>query len=132
MGIIFEINANGILRVSTVDRATGNTSSIMFGKDSAWLSREEVKWMMSKSRQFKSENGRCRAKVLPKNSAKNKLLKAKRLVAVKSSPLLKQALQKLLMQFEKQFNNPKTNRRMKKSAYPQFGQGLLTFIKECS
>jgi molecular chaperone DnaK (HSP70) len=123
---------NGILRVIAVDRATGNTSSITFGKDRARLSREKVKQMMNKSHKFKWENRRCLAKVLGKNSAENMLLKAKRLVAVKSSPLLKQALQKSLAQFEKQFNKLKTNHRMKRSAYQQFWQGLLTFIKECS
>jgi L1 cell adhesion molecule like protein len=125
--VTFEIDANGILKVSAVDRATGNASSITIGKDRVWSSREEVQRMMDESRCFEK-----RAMDLVKNSARKALLKTEQLIAKKSSPRLKQALQTPLAQFVEQFNQLETNRGTKTSDYKKLGRELLTFIKECS
>jgi molecular chaperone DnaK (HSP70) len=132
LDVTFNIDANGILKVSAVNRDTGKTNSITIGKDRAWSSREEVQRMMYESREFEREDRKYRQKVLAKNNAESRLFKAKRLIAAKSSPLLKVALQKSLAQFEEQFYKLDTARGTKKSAYQKFGEELLTFIKECS
>jgi L1 cell adhesion molecule like protein len=132
LDVTFDIDDNGILKVSAVNKDTLNMNSITIGTDRAWSSREEVQRMMDESRVFERQDKEYREKAHAKNKAEEKLYKAKRLVAEKSSPLLKLALGKSLVELERQFQGLSINPETGKAAYELFEEELLTFMSECS
>jgi L1 cell adhesion molecule like protein len=51
--VTFDINANGILKVSAVDQTTSKSNSITITNDKGCLSKEEIKRMVSDAKKYK-------------------------------------------------------------------------------
>ncbi|KAL7107787.1 hypothetical protein ACP275_06G076400, partial [Erythranthe tilingii] len=66
----FEINANGILNVSAVDKTIGQNNKISITDDMDWLSKEEIEKMVQVSEKYKSEDEEHK-KVKAKNALAN-------------------------------------------------------------
>jgi len=61
--VTFELDANGILHVSAVDKATGSSGSITITNDSSRLSSEEVDKMIRDAEKFAEEDRKVMEKV---------------------------------------------------------------------
>jgi heat shock protein 1/8 len=70
--VTFDIDANGILNVSAVDKSTGKSNKITITNDKGRLSKEDIERMVSEAERFKAEDEAARATV----EAKNKLVRA--------------------------------------------------------
>ncbi|XP_051899726.1 heat shock cognate 71 kDa protein-like [Pristis pectinata] len=66
--VTFDIDANGILNVSAVDKSTGRTNKITITNDKGRLSKEEIDRMMQDAEKYKNEDEMQRKKVVAKNS----------------------------------------------------------------
>ena len=66
--VTFDIDANGILNVSAVDKSTGKQNKITITNDKGRLSKEEIDRMVADSEKFKAEDERQRERVSAKNS----------------------------------------------------------------
>jgi len=69
--VTFEIDANGILRVSAVDKGTGNTNSITITNDKGRLSPEEIERMVAEAEKFAEEDKVLKERVEAKNALEN-------------------------------------------------------------
>ncbi|KAG5457290.1 MAG: heat shock protein 70 family [Olpidium bornovanus] len=69
--VTFEIDANGILRVSAADKATGKSESITVTNEKGRLSEEEIERMVREAEQFASEDQALREHVEAKNALEN-------------------------------------------------------------
>ena len=54
--VTFDIDANGILNVSALEKGTGKTQKITITNDKGRLSKEEIEKMVSEAEKFKEED----------------------------------------------------------------------------
>lgn len=66
--VTFDIDANGIMNVSAVDKSTGKENKITITNDKGHLSKEEIERMVQEADQYKSEDEAQRDKIAAKNS----------------------------------------------------------------
>jgi len=66
--VTFELNADGILKVSAVDKGTGKSNSITITNDKGRLSQEEIDRMVADAEKFAEEDKMIRERVEAKNS----------------------------------------------------------------
>ncbi|NP_001098385.1 heat shock protein 70 isoform X1 [Oryzias latipes] len=66
--VTFDIDANGILNVSAVDKSTGKENKITITNDKGRLSKEDIERMVQEAEQFKAEDESQRDKITAKNS----------------------------------------------------------------
>lgn len=69
--VTFDIDANGILNVSAVDKSTGKSSKITITNDKGRLSKEEIERMVDEAEKYKHEDEKTRQKIEAKNSLEN-------------------------------------------------------------
>merc|ERR1719240_1609813 len=61
--VTFDIDANGILNVSAVDKSTGSKQSITITNDKGRLSKEEIEKMVNDAESFKAEDEALAGKI---------------------------------------------------------------------
>ena len=66
--VTFDIDANGILNVSAVDKSTGKENKITITNDKGRLSKEEIERMVQDADKYKEEDDKQRERVTAKNS----------------------------------------------------------------
>jgi heat shock protein 1/8 len=69
--VTFDIDANGILNVSALDKASGKQNKITITNDKGRLSKEEIEKMVQDAEKFKAEDAATAAKVEAKNGFEN-------------------------------------------------------------
>uniref|UniRef100_A0A667GQV4 Heat shock protein family A (Hsp70) member 8 n=1 Tax=Lynx canadensis TaxID=61383 RepID=A0A667GQV4_LYNCA len=65
--VTFDIDANGILNVSAVDKSTGKENKITITNDKGRLSKEDIERMVQEAEKYKAEDEKQRDKVSSKN-----------------------------------------------------------------
>jgi len=65
--VTFDLDANGILTVTAVDKSTGKTQNIKIKNDKGRLSEAEIKRMVEEAEKYKEEDEQLREKVSAKN-----------------------------------------------------------------
>ena len=65
--VTFDIDANGILNVSTWDKTTGESNRINITNDKGRLSKEEIERMVSEAEKYKAEDEVASARIVAKN-----------------------------------------------------------------
>merc|ERR1711901_12854 len=65
--VTFDIDANGILNVSALDKASGKQNKITITNDSVRLSKEEIEKMVQDAEKFKAEDEAVKAKIDARN-----------------------------------------------------------------
>uniref|UniRef100_F6TJ80 Heat shock 70 kDa protein n=2 Tax=Xenopus tropicalis TaxID=8364 RepID=F6TJ80_XENTR len=66
--VTFDIDANGIMNVSAVDKSTGKENKITITNDKGRLSKEEIERMVQEADRYKAEDEVQREKISAKNS----------------------------------------------------------------
>jgi len=66
--VTFDIDANGILNVSAVDKSTGKLNKITITNDKGRLSKEDIERMVSDAEKFKQEDEKQKDRISAKNS----------------------------------------------------------------
>jgi L1 cell adhesion molecule like protein len=69
--VTFDIDANGILNVSAMDKATNKSEKITITNDKGRLSKEEIDQMVADAEKFKTQDDAIRKKVESKNALEN-------------------------------------------------------------
>ena len=69
--VTFDIDANGILNVSAVDKGTGKTNKITITNDKGRLTKEEIERMVNDADKFKGEDESMKKKIEAKNGFEN-------------------------------------------------------------
>lgn len=66
--VTFDIDANGILNVSAVDKSTGKENKITITNDKGRLSKEEIERMVNDADRYKEEDEKQKNRIAAKNS----------------------------------------------------------------
>ena len=66
--VTFDIDANGILNVSAVDKSSGKQEKITITNDKGRLSKEEIERMVSDAEKYKEEDGKQKDRIAAKNA----------------------------------------------------------------
>ena len=69
--VTFDLDANGILNVSAMDKASGKNEKITITNDKGRLSKEDIERMVSEAEQYKAEDEAHKEKIEAKNSLEN-------------------------------------------------------------
>lgn len=69
--VTFDIDANGILNVSAVDKSTGKSNKITITNDKGRLSKDEIEKMINEAEKYKQEDDEVKKKVEAKNGLEN-------------------------------------------------------------
>ena len=69
--VTFDIDANGILNVSAMEKSTGKEQKIQIKNDKARMSAEEIERLVQEAERYKSEDDANRARVEAKNALEN-------------------------------------------------------------
>jgi len=69
--VTFDIDANGILQVSAVDKTTGKSNKITITNDKGRLSKEQIERMVAEAEKFKKQDEEVRQRVEAKNALEN-------------------------------------------------------------
>ncbi|KAI9288456.1 heat shock 70 kDa protein [Umbelopsis sp. AD052] len=75
--VTFEIDANGILRVSASDKGSGKSESITITNDKGRLSQEDIERMVREAEEFADEDKALRERTEAKNALENYLYSLK-------------------------------------------------------
>ncbi len=66
--VTFDIDANGILNVSAVDKSSGKQEKITITNDKGRLSKEDIERMVNEAEKFRDDDEQQREKISAKNS----------------------------------------------------------------
>ena len=66
--VTFDIDANGIMHVSAVDKSTGRENKITITNDKGRLSKEEIEKMVKDAEKFKDEDDKQKDRISSKNA----------------------------------------------------------------
>ncbi|KAH9498720.1 hypothetical protein Btru_004672 [Bulinus truncatus] len=66
--VTFDIDANGILNVSAVDKSTGKENKITITNDKGRLSKEEIERMVNDAEKYKNEDEKQKTRISAKNA----------------------------------------------------------------
>ncbi|KAH9422439.1 Heat shock 70 kDa protein 1A [Dermatophagoides pteronyssinus] len=66
--VTFDIDANGILNVSAVDKSTGKQNKITITNDKGRLSKDDIERMVQEAEKYREEDERQQARIQAKNS----------------------------------------------------------------
>jgi len=69
--VTFDIDANGILNVSAVDKSTGKSNKITITNDKGRLSKDEIERLVKDAEKYKAEDEAVKKKVEAKNGLEN-------------------------------------------------------------
>ena len=69
--VSFDVDANGILNVSAVEKSTGKEQKITITNDKGRLSQEDIEKMVQDAEKFKSEDDKLRIVIESKNKLEN-------------------------------------------------------------
>jgi len=69
--ITYEVDTNGILQVSAIEKSTGKAEKITITNESSRLSKEEIDRMVSEAEKFKSDDDIVKNRVEAKNKLEN-------------------------------------------------------------
>jgi len=69
--VTFDIDANGIMNVSAVDKTTGKTSKITITNEKGRLSKDEIEKLVKDAEKYKQEDEKVKKRVESRNSLEN-------------------------------------------------------------
>merc|ERR1711976_361463 len=69
--VTFDVDANGILNVSAMDKASGKSKNITITNDKGRLSKEEIDKLVADAEKFKDEDDKIKNRVEKKNGLEN-------------------------------------------------------------
>jgi L1 cell adhesion molecule like protein len=75
--VSFDVDANGIMNITAVEKGSGKSKNITITNDKGRLSKEQIEEMIKKAEQFKEEDEKMREKVEAKNGLENYLYNLK-------------------------------------------------------
>lgn len=85
--VTFDVNSNGILEVTAVEKSSGNQQKITIKNDTGRLSDEEIKKMIDDAEKFKEEDRKHEERVQAKNKLEQYLYSLKAMVTDEKSKL---------------------------------------------
>lgn len=106
--ITYDIDANSILQVSAVDKASGKSEKITITNEKGRLSKEEIERMVAEAEKFKDEDDKNAARIEAKNTLENLVYSCRNTVnddKIKVSPEDKVAVESIVKEVEEWISN---------------------------
>ena len=101
--ITYDVDANGILQVSAVEKSTGKSEKITITNESSRLSKEQINKMVEEAEKFKADDEKIRVRVESRNKLESYCYNAKSTVL--DNDKMKTALGSDVELFETTFND---------------------------
>jgi len=82
----FDMDANGILNVSALEKGTGKSQKITITNDKGRLSKEQIEEMLKESEKYKEEDEKNRLRIESKNELENYVYNARNSITQADTP----------------------------------------------
>ena len=69
--VTFNIDASGILNVSSIEKSTSKENKITITNDKGWWSQEQIDRMINETEKYKAQDERNRQRIEVKNKFEN-------------------------------------------------------------
>lgn len=125
----FDIDANGMLNVSAVDKATGRSEAITIKNENGRLSKEDIEKMVNDAEKFKEEDTKCKERVDAKNELESYLYTTKNMLSkedMKVDSDKKDAITKLINEKTEWLDN---NTTASTDEYKEIKKEVEEFVK---
>merc|ERR1712235_222353 len=86
--VTFDVDANGILNVSAVDKSTGKENKITITNDKGRLSKEDIERMVNEAEKYKEEDKAAQERVQAKNELESHAFQLKQSVEDEKATLV--------------------------------------------
>nr|AHV85518.1 heat shock protein 70 kDa [Mucochytrium quahogii] len=97
--VTYDLDANGILNVSAVEKSTGKANKIEIKNETGRLSKEDVERMVAEAERFKAQDEEQRARIEAKNACENQCFAIKK-AAQEANGLSEDAKQSVISKVE--------------------------------
>ena len=84
--VSFDLDANGILNVSALEKGTGKKQTITITNDKGRLSKEQIEEMLKESEKYKDEDEKNRLRIEAKNELENYVYNARNSISQAETP----------------------------------------------
>lgn len=78
--VTFEVDANGIMQVSAIEKGTGKSEKIVITNDKGRLSKEEIDRMVKEAEEFAEEDKKAKEKIEARNQLDNYIFSMKKTI----------------------------------------------------
>ena len=78
--VTFEVNADGILQVSAIEKGTGKSEKIVITNDKGRLSKDEIERMVREAEEFAEEDKKAKEKIEARNQLDNYIFSIKKTI----------------------------------------------------
>jgi len=89
--VSFDLDANGILNVTAVEKGTGNKNNIVITNDKGRLSKDDIERMVSDAEKFKEQDSENKARIENRNALENFIYNTKNSLKNATSDAAKEA-----------------------------------------
>ena len=128
--VTFDIDANGILNVSAVDKSTGKANKIRITNDKGRLSKDEIDRMVNEAEKFRQDDEVQRERIKARNALESYCFNMKKSIEDENSPkLCKKDKRKIMDAVESGIKWLESNLTADKE---EFEYTLKEIEKECS
>jgi L1 cell adhesion molecule like protein len=128
--VVFDIDANGILSVSAVEKSTGKSNKITITNDKGRLSKEDIERMVEEAEKYKNEDAEVRDRIEAKNNMENQIYQHKSSVSAFEEPDKTAALD-IIKEYEEWHNdNSSASKEEYESKTKQMTEALLPMISK--
>merc|ERR1739848_215823 len=86
--VTFEVDADGILSVSAVEKSSNKEEKITIVNEKGRLSEEGIERMVQEAEEFEEEDRKVKAKVAERNSLENVVYSIKQIIEKKDVPVV--------------------------------------------
>ena len=115
--ITYDIDANGILNISAVEKSTGKSDKITITNDRARLSAEEIEKMVKEAEMFKEQDEENKSKIEAKNQLENYLHTMKNNIKDENVKVPEDVKSKISNELEQGFKWLENNQNESKQVY---------------
>lgn len=123
--VTFDIDANGILHVSAVDKATNKSEKIKIENDNGRLSNEEIEKMVKDAERYKEEDEKVRQSLTAKNILEQMAYSIKEEASKQNNEQVQSYVQEILKWIDDNPNATKEQYDEKQNELQQFAQTNL-------
>ena len=126
--VTFDVDANGIMNVSAIEKGTGKTNKITITNDKGRLSKEEIERMLAEAEKFKEEDEAEASRIQAKNGLESYAYSLKNTIGEGKLSISDEDKQKIESQVSETINWLDNNQTATKEEYESQQKELEGYV----
>lgn len=128
--VSFDIDANGMLNVSAVDKATGRSEAITIKNENGRLSKDDIERMVTDAEKFKEEDMKSKNRVDAKNELESYLYTTKNMLSKSEMKISEDKKTKILRMIDEKTSWLDNNSTASTEEFKEIKKEVEDFVKQ--